>query len=206
MTGRHHILAGSAAAVTLAAAASASAQSSNPAESVSAGFLRFLIPDSVAGNFSGFLFDNIFVYLMCGFFLFWLGTYLPDIDSPRSKFGRYFRLPLRHRGWTHSVWPCALFAVLAVRYSLCSWLFLGYTLHILLDFFSAAGICFFYPFQRYAEYRSGAFAVPRHKLKLYRTGSASENRFFAVFLFLCGFVCFFMRDGFSVFFHRTFSL
>ena len=37
--------------------------------------------------------------------LLMLGTLLPDIDSKKSILGRFFHLPVKHRTWTHSIWP-----------------------------------------------------------------------------------------------------
>lgn len=131
--------------------------------------------------------------------LFLFGTLLPDIDNKKSMLGRHMYLPLKHRTWTHTLWFAMLW--LAFRYVLlmfssyleihciCLWIvpvfqwfavgcvfvFLGYTGHLWMDTYSAQGVCWFYPFQTYKEYASGAVVKPKHKWKLYYTNKPSET-------------------------------
>lgn len=161
-----------------------------PVESLSNGAYRFLewfFPERVAVyGYSNILFNS---YVWCGicFFLFWLGSLLPDIDSEVSTLGKHFHLPLEHRTWTHSIWFLIPLGVFAWYHPFGRWLFAGYFLHLIFDSVSVAGICFFYPFQKYRKYGSGAFVAKNHRIKLYRSGKISEGVFvvFMVCLFLC---------------------
>lgn len=83
---------------------------------------------------------------------------LPDIDQ-------YIPF-ISHRGITHAIWiPLLLgYATWMQRPEpyICAILFgvtIGYTSHIIGDAFSAAGVAFFYPLQRYQRTGSGAFYV-----------------------------------------------
>lgn len=106
--------------------------------------------------------------------LFLLGSLLPDIDTKKSTIGRYVHIPLRHRTWTHAVWIPALMFLIGLRISVVMWLSLGYFGHLFWDSLSKGGICWFYPFQRYIEYESGAFVARGHWVKLYRSGDVRE--------------------------------
>lgn len=73
---------------------------------------------------------------------------------------------IRHRGITHSIWVIMIISYLTwkfktdVKYFIpMLGLLIGYTSHIVGDAFSKAGIAWFYPFQRYESYSSGAFHV-----------------------------------------------
>lgn len=131
--------------------------------------------------------------------LFLFGTLLPDIDNKKSMLGRYFHLPLKHRTWTHSIWFAVwwlvlryLFLFLAFQFETksgllwivsvfqwfavgCVFVFLGYIGHLWMDTYSAQGVCWFYPFQTYKEYASGAIVKSKHKWKLYYTNKPSET-------------------------------
>lgn len=120
-----------------------------------------------------------------------LGTVLPDIDSKNSILGRYIYIPLQHRTWTHTFWIVALLFVLGLRWSLIGGVFVGYFLHLCIDAVSAAGICWFYPIQKYRKYPSGAFVAKNHKMKLYYAGKRSEKVFFFFVILLCIAVCFY---------------
>lgn len=114
------------------------------------------------------------LYLLAGFGLLLLGSLLPDIDHPNSLLGRKAHWMGSHRGITHSVWPVLIFCLLTWKYRLLAWLTLGYVLHLLWDSVSAAGICWFYPFQKYREYSGGARVAEGHRVKLYHAGDMAE--------------------------------
>lgn len=103
-----------------------------------------------------------------------LGTLFPDIDRKTSTLGRYIYLPLEHRTWTHSLFACLLLLPITFVSPLGLVFWIGYFLHLLEDASSAAGVCFFYPIQKYKKYASGAMVVKGHKLKLYYAGKPSE--------------------------------
>ena len=151
----------------------------------SAGYIlkHHIAPDSeLAGSAVGAVRDvfceaqgvPVYAFVPMAAALFLIGSLLPDCDQERSAAGKYFHLPLGHRTWTHSIWALVLLLLPALYFSPMRWLFLGYVLHLLWDSVSAAGVCLFYPFQRYREYGSGAKVKPGHKLKLYWTGKTSE--------------------------------
>lgn len=106
-----------------------------------------------------------------------IGTLVPDIDNRNSLLGRYVYLPLKHRTWTHCFVPLLLLLPVCFASPLGLCFYFGYLLHLLEDSFSAGGICWFYPFQRFREYASGAFVANGHKLKAYHTGKSSETAF-----------------------------
>lgn len=108
------------------------------------------------------------------FVLFLLGSLLPDIDSEKSLLGRFVHIPVKHRRWTHTAYfPLALL-VAAWWCPVLAWISLGFLGHLFWDGLSVAGVCPFYPFQKYVEYPNGAYVAKGHRVKLYRTGHVSE--------------------------------
>ena len=107
-----------------------------------------------------------------------IATYLPDLDSPRSKFGDKFilrpiQLFLKHRGVLHSFTFLSLitlfFVLFVPTFSLP--FFLGYSLHILADSFTVEGVYPFYPLKK----------ISRGSV---RTGGKRDTIVFVVFLIL----------------------
>ena len=109
-----------------------------------------------------------------GAVLFFIGTYLPDIDNPNSRFGKVFHLPVEHRTWTHAIWFPAVMALLSIVFPPLLWLVLGYVLHLFWDSLSRGGVCWFYPISRYNKYGSGAQVKRKHPVKIYAVGEMSE--------------------------------
>lgn len=116
------------------------------------------------------------IFLVC----YYLGTLLPDIDNENSFLGRFIHIPVQHRTWTHTIWCVILFAVLGIFIRPFMWLACGYFIHLFWDSFSACGVCWFYPFQKYISYGSGAMVKKGHILKLYHTGKTSEKIFVSI--------------------------
>lgn len=112
-------------------------------------------------------------FILLGLSLFLIGSLLPDIDSKNSTLGKYFHLPLKHRGFTHQIYPILLISLSALFFNKAfAYLALGYFIHLFLDSFSTAGICWFK--DNFIRYSSGAFVKKNHVLKLYRAGDVSE--------------------------------
>lgn len=119
-----------------------------------------------------------------------LGSLFPDIDSRDSIVGRYFKLPMEHRTWTHSIWAVIVFVAGSITNVFVSWFTFGYILHLLFDSVSAGGICFWYPMQRFRKYGNGACVAKGHRIKLYRAGRMSEGVFAALICMLSLFLMF----------------
>lgn len=127
---------------------------------------------------------GILSYTLCVLF-YYLGTLLPDADSPNSMIGRYFHIPIKHRTWLHAIYIPVACIIGGIFFSKpLFWLGFGYYLHLFWDAPSYMGVCFLYPFSQYIEYPSGAKVKKRHKLKLYRYGDISEYIFVFVFFLL----------------------
>ena len=118
-----------------------------------------------------------------------IATFLPDIDSKFSKLGqrRIFR-PLqffvRHRGILHSfifLFLITLFFVLFLPVVAFP-LFLGYSVHLLVDSFSKEGIKPFYPFKKNS---SGSL----------KTGGKVEISIFVIFILADLFLLVFLIFG-----------
>lgn len=116
----------------------------------------------------------LFILIVGGLLLYYLGTLLPDIDSKGSLLGRFFHLPIEHRTWTHAIWIPILLLMLSYSYRLLIYLALGYVLHLFWDNLSTCGVCFFYPFTKYKTYGSGAKVKKKHIVRFYKTGKTSE--------------------------------
>ena len=114
-----------------------------------------------------------------------IGSVLPDIDSANSLAGRFFHLPVRHRGITHTIWVVVVLILASFAFKPMVWMTLGYVLHLLLDSVSAMGLLWTYPIRKYREYGSGARVAPGHRVKLYHTGEKSETVFAVVFTSIC---------------------
>ncbi|MFH1248809.1 MAG: metal-dependent hydrolase [archaeon] len=100
-----------------------------------------------------FLFNSIDNQLVF-FAVMMLSTTLPDIDCGSSYISnrltslvRLFTFFARHRGFFHSITAAILFSAILLPFSSLVSLafFLGYSLHILSDSFTSAGITAFWP-------------------------------------------------------------
>lgn len=92
--------------------------------------------------------------------------YIPFISHRGITHAIWIPLALMYATWFHRMEPHIFEALLGVT--------IGYTSHIIGDAFSAAGIAFLYPFQRYTRLGSGAFYVkgPRGPFQpLYSVGA-----------------------------------
>lgn len=96
--------------------------------------------------------------------LFYVGTLLPDIDTPESMICRklHFYLPVKHRTWTHTIWAVVILGLSALVWKPLWALWLGYTLHLFWDSFSVSGCQWIYPIKT------------KHFVKLYQTSGFSE--------------------------------
>lgn len=93
------------------------------------------------------------------------------------------RLEIIHRGLSHSIWPVFLLGLALVPllthplwFGVVLGILLGWFFHLFGDAFSTAGIAWFYPFQKYKRYGSGAFVVKGFRgpfLPLYKVGDES---------------------------------
>lgn len=190
MMGRNHVLVNGCAAAALTAVGSyfVLRQQTYGLFGVGRKVFTWFYPSEVGVMQLSPVTEECFVFVVGCLFFFWIGCLLPDIDSEDSRFGRYFRLPMEHRTWTHTIWACLLLFGLSWFHVYLRWLWLGYVLHIFGDFYSAAGVCLTYPKKRYIRYKNGAFVAPGHKAKLYYAGKISEKRFavicMTVFLFI----------------------
>jgi len=116
------------------------------------------------------------VYWILAVSFFLVGSILPDIDSDKSMISKllHFHLPIEHRTWTHTLLIPVLICFSCLWFQPLLFLGIAYMLHLIWDGISFGGVCFFYPFETYACYGSGAKVKKGHKLKVYRTGRASE--------------------------------
>lgn len=118
--------------------------------------------------------------LFLAFLVALFGSLLPDIDTPKSKLGKYFfflNYGLTHRGFLHTFWGL-LFIVLLSTFVKVTLLvsdivylsfIAGYASHLLLDGLTKKGIRLLPPF----------------KLKMrgfFRTGGLREKMLFVIFL------------------------
>lgn len=139
------------------------------------------ILSNVALNLTGYLVPNyitkftLVIWTVCLLLGLLLGSCLPDIDSESSILGRYVHFPFKHRTWTHTIWMFIPLGILSVVNPVFGCVMYGYFMHLIVDTFSRAGVCWFYPFQDYIRYGNGAFVKKNHKLKLYRGGKMSEG-------------------------------
>lgn len=114
-----------------------------------------------------------------------VGSILPDIDEPNSKFGRMtpgvshgIKLVFKHRGITHTLGASLLVATLLVYFwtqipiGLAIGISLGYLFHVLGDALSVSGVPLLYP-----------FTEKRFKIPLYTTGGWREKIIFVASLF-----------------------
>lgn len=83
------------------------------------------------------------------FGLYILGLVLPDCDNEDSYISRIVHISFDHRTWTHSVWAVLLLLLLGILYHPVLGLALGVFVHIFVDSFSRAGVCWLYPFTKY---------------------------------------------------------
>lgn len=115
-----------------------------------------------------------------------IATYIPDIDSKKSKMGNHllFR-PLqwisRHRGMLHSftLLIAVTFLISLIWPLVALGFFVGFSSHLIADSFTIEGIKPFYPFR----WRSSGNVI---------TGSLSETNILVVFL-IADFILFIMK-------------
>lgn len=193
MLGKNHIVAGLASSTILSI--SISTLSDQPSESslgalapVASKILGYMTSDgtivfpktdfSVSIPFiegTPVIFFDVYAFAIISFFLFILGSLLPDIDSPNSMLGRYVHVNIQHHTWTHAIWGFLLLCFFGVYYRPLMWCALGVFLHLFWDSFSVGGNCWFYPFSKYIDYPGGAHVKKNHVLKIYRVGELSED-------------------------------
>ncbi len=130
-------------------------------------FFVLLLIDSIKQEYK-------FVFVLVAF----ITTYMPDIDTKFSAFGK--RKPLRiiqffikHRGVIHSFTFLILITLIFVLFLpiVSLGFFLGYSLHLFADSLSLAGIRPFYPLKKRV---SGKI----------RTGGKTETLIFTIFLLI----------------------
>lgn len=195
MTGKSHIIINISSAVVSAnillyAGLSYNGQSAENVKMMSNAVVQYL-------NDSSFFSQTAYWILAISFFL--VGSVLPDIDSEKSMISRllHFHLPIEHRTWTHTLVFPVLFGILSLWFKPLLFLSIAYLLHLLWDNLSKQGVCFFYPFEQYIGYGSGAKVKKGHKLKVYRTGQASEFVLLGVVATLTVTMCvYFALEGF----------
>ncbi len=95
---------------------------------------------------------NQLLFMACVF----VGAYLPDIDHPESKIGRYVKpigILFEHRGFFHSLLALALVFFLPYYFiskTVIAYGFaLGYASHLVGDAITVKGIMPFHPFSRW---------------------------------------------------------
>lgn len=118
-----------------------------------------------------------------------LGSLLPDIDSKKSKLGRFVPFVedlLGHRTITHTIWVVLLLFIGAYfSGSLFIWMTaFGYFFHVVQDSFSKQGVAWLYPLGE--GYRSYGYAKVKQgfHIPLYRVGSTAEYLIGFVFALL----------------------
>ena len=150
-------------------------------------------------------FKTLFILILSILFLK-IGTLLPDIDNKGSVLGsKLYNMGIDiesyigHRTYTHSIWLVLILFVLGKFFVPFRFMFFGVLVHIFVDSFSKAGICFVYPLKKYIHYNSGAFVADGHRYKLYTTGSDREYLIVKYVKIICIVlsVYFFFTGGFS---------
>ena len=190
MLGKNHIVASLASVTMLGTATVALAQQSSetPLGALAPVAMKTLQYMSTNGavtlptiNLSGYLpgylsgFLDALLFWAAAFLLLMIGSILPDIDSDNSLLGRYIRIGVQHRTWTHTAWGLPFLCFAGVYYRPMMWCALGVFLHLFWDSLSVGGNCWFYPFSKYIDYSSGAHVKRHHWAKLYRVGDLSEK-------------------------------
>lgn len=190
MLGKNHIVASLASVTMLGTATVALAQQSSetPLGALAPVAMKTLQYMSTNGavtlptiNLSGYLpgylsgFLDALLFWAAAFLLLMIGSILPDIDSDNSLLGRYVRIGVQHRTWTHTAWGLPFLCFAGVYYRPMMWCALGVFLHLFWDSLSVGGNCWFYPFSKYIDYSSGAHVKRHHWAKLYRVGDLSEK-------------------------------
>lgn len=194
MTGKSHLIAGTALTVTAGITVS---------ELADAIITRFPQTEPYYQRILHKIYlDNLGVNILCepkqlllfgiGILLLYFGFLLPDIDDSKSLISKFLRKSflfkylvqllnqLKHHHWTHTIW-FVLPELIAGWFCPVFWYMgFGYFIHLFLDSFGAMGNCYLYP--NYIQYPNGAQVKRGHKIKLYHTNSISE--YICVFL-LC---------------------
>lgn len=183
MMGKQHMIVNSAVVTTGCVLCHSALSSVNCLQQdVAVTISQYFYPSSVTG----------FVCVLWSILLFaamLFGSLLPDIDSKTSMLGKYIYIPVEHRTWTHTIWAVGILFMLGRVHAVFGAICVGYFLHLLVDSISAAGICWFYPFQTYRRYNNGAFVAKNHKVKLYYAGKLSEKVLVVLILVVCAVIC-----------------
>ena len=116
-------------------------------------------------SFKFFHFSPLFFILLVTIF-----SALPDIDHPKSKYGRYLwflSIPIsfffKHRGFFHSIFPAVIgyFIFMYFKFPLIAWsLLIGYVAHLIGDCITIEGINFLHPlstFEIHGPIHTGKF-------------------------------------------------
>lgn len=179
MTGRHHLVANiaSAAIIIPLCLKVAYYSGTNPMLSKLSDGIVTMIPFLTEDK----NIPNELLFWMFSVAAFVIGTWLPDIDNKNSIMGKFFYLPVKHRTWTHTIYPVILIALLSRDLHPFYYMAIAYFLHLFWDSLSTCGVAWFFPLTGYVEYGSGAKVKKGHHIKLYKVGNGSET---AVLAFL----------------------
>ena len=176
MNGRNHMAAGGAVSALLAATAVLSGTERAP-EALAAAGRPLLAAHAWAIYGAGMPgAKGIALTACCGAFLA-LGLVLPDIDLANSTASKlaHFSLPLRHRGFTHTVWAILLFlAAGAFLWRPLAAIGAGMLVHDLLDWPSQAGWSPFYPLGKHRIFHDTVMAR-NHRFVLYSSASPGSE-------------------------------
>lgn len=120
--------------------------------------------------------------------LYYFGLLLPDIDND-SKISRTlgFKVPIKHRGFTHSLWFVVIFGLPAFVIDaiwILRFLVIGMLAHDFVDGFSVAGWVPFYPFGHYSIAYGNVVCNKNWHPKLYTSADPKSERTINT-VFLC---------------------
>lgn len=130
-------------------------------------------------------------------FIAWLTSVLPDVDMLAKKYNIAPLMWVKHRGFTHSIWPILWLMFMTYNTMNNLYLFLisygvllGYLSHLVADAFSVQGVAWFYPFTGYKTgSQGGKWAKSRGPFPaLYKVGTKvildAHYYWYAIFIWL----------------------
>lgn len=112
--------------------------------------------------------------------LYYIGVLLPDIDTSSTiSNALHFKLPLKHRGFTHSLWAACLFLMPSLIWYeawISRFVAAGMICHDLADSFSPCGWVPFYPFGKYRIVHGNVVCSRMPHIKLYSSEKKGSEK------------------------------
>lgn len=135
------------------------------------------------------------VMFFASIIIFYFGLLFPDLDLDSSTVSKlmHFSIPIKHRGFLHSIWVVLLVGVIGIWFFPFRYFMLGILCHDIIDSFSVAGWVPLYPIGRYKTFNNSIVAIRKKGFGFYKSGEISEVIILIILGVLSGFLFYLVK-------------